>query len=99
MWSSIGSHGGWSRVIGHAHDLIGDAVGLLFILIAGPADGELGLDHPAKRLIAERAPDLCERLRVERGGRRSLLLIRLRGIGCLSLHAVTSTQMISLLPG
>jgi hypothetical protein len=97
MWRPIGSHGGWSRVIGHAHDLIGDAVGLLFILIAGPADGELGLDRLAKRPIAERAPNLCEWLRAEWSGRRGQPLIWLWDIGCQSLHKSVQSRLLLIL--
>src|SRR6266511_128806 len=81
-------------MIGHAHHLIGHAVCFLFVLIAGLADREFGLDETPARPCAERAPDLCEWMFVERGGRRRLLLIWLRGIGCLSLHAVTSPQAL-----
>jgi hypothetical protein len=40
-------HGNWRR---HPHHLVGYAVGLLFVDIARPVDGELGLDSRLRML-------------------------------------------------
>jgi hypothetical protein len=52
---------------GHAHHLVGDAVGFLLVLVSGLVDCELGLDgaslqHSQGRLIADAALQAQKRM-------------------------------------